>query len=492
MNTSTERPVRKPAGQRGKAAQNAKRYNKQTAHVEARRDGKPLVFGWGKHLSHTDKVRIQRRFAWASAAFVVLLLAAVIVGSWINFNIIIPGLTITSVNGHAIPQSQYRKLVAVKTQLELNKLYGPNSLTSQLTNLEKQDAQQNQIITQTTAKIADLTKQIQKLPAGPSKQRTDLTDQSTAANKTLTDAQKKHQDLQNQINVLNTTTIPLERQGFTQSQIGNDSANWLQDDELIREWLATQNHALQTKINPSASQVNRDFTSLKKGMPTTNSYNTFLSQMGISDDDIRSMLTILARRTNMQNYLAPLVASPSYQVLAREITVPTKDGAQKILQELQKGQDFGKLAATQSKDTTSNTKGGDLGWLTRGQYIDSSANGPGGPAVVENWIFDPARKLNEISPVLFGNGSYYIVQIVNVDPARAIDPTALSTLKTNALVDWLQARGGNGLPLPGQNIIKSDQNMMFDLNNLPPNNILPSAAPSLQQQQPGGSTPGQP
>src|SRR5260370_296086 len=105
-----------------------------------------------------------------------------------------------SQRGKAILQSQYRRWSALKTQLELNKWYGPDSLTSQLTNLEKQDAQQNQTITKTTATIADLTKQIQKLPAGPSTQRTDLTKQLTDANSTLTAAQKKHQDLQNQIN----------------------------------------------------------------------------------------------------------------------------------------------------------------------------------------------------------------------------------------------------------------------------------------------------
>lgn len=489
MNTSTERPVRKPASQRSKAAQNAKRYRKQTAHVGTRRDGKPLIFGWGTHLSHSEKVRIQRRATWGGAAFVVLLLAVVLVGSWINFNIIVPGLTITSVNGHAIPQSEYRTLVAVKTQLELNKLYGPSGLTTQVTNLQKQDAQQNQIVTQTQNQITSINAAIKKLPDGPSTQRTDLTTQLTAANKKLADAKAQDQKLQAQINTLNTTTIPNEKQIFTQQQLGNDSATWLQDDELIREWLATQPAALQAKINPSASQVDRDFASLKKNMPTNNGYNTFLGQMGISDSDIRAMLTIIDRRNNMQNYLAPLITSPSYQVRARQIVVPTKDGANKILSDLQKGQDFAKLAAGQSKDTTTNTKGGDLGWLTRYQYL-SSESGPGGPATIENWLFDPGRKVNEISPVLFGNGSYYVVQITGLSSARPVASSVVTELKGNALVNWLQERGGNGLPLPGQSIAAPDQTKMFDPNNLPPNNILPSSAPS--QQPPGGGLPGQP
>ncbi len=55
MKSQTERPVRRPENQR---SAKPKRYHKQTARVEARRDGKPLIFGWGKHLSHKEKVKI--------------------------------------------------------------------------------------------------------------------------------------------------------------------------------------------------------------------------------------------------------------------------------------------------------------------------------------------------------------------------------------------------------------------------------------------------
>ena len=67
-------------------------------------------------------------------------------------------------------------------------------------------------------------------------------------------------------------------------------------------------------------------------------------------------------------------------------------------------------------------------------------------------MFDPARKLHEISPVLFGNGAYYVVQIENIDPARTLSSSIVTELKGNALINWLQDRGGNGTALPGQNI----------------------------------------
>src|SRR5260370_5389225 len=41
--------------------------------------------------------------------------------------------------------------------------------------------------------------------------------------------------------------------------------------------------------------------------------------------------------------------------------------------------------------------------------------------VVNNWLFDPSRVLNQISPVLVENGAFRIVQILNIDPSRPID-----------------------------------------------------------------------
>lgn len=478
MNTQTERPVRRPL--RGRAAKNAKRYHKQTAHIEARRDGKPLIFGWGKHLSHTEKIRVQRRATWGLAILIFLVLAAVLVGSWINLNIIVPGLAITTVNGHSIPQSEYRTMVAVNTQLELNKLYGPHGLTSQLTSLQRQDAQVSQSATRTNAQITNLNTQISKLPAGPGAQRTSLTKQLNDAKKTLADETKQHQDLQSQIANLTNNTLPIEKTGFTQSQIGNDSLTWLQDDEVIREWLTTRSSAVRAKINPTIAQVNRDLASLKRNMPTSNGYNTLLSGMGISDDQVRAMLTILDRRTNALNYFQALVTSPSYQVLARQMVLQTRQKADQALQNLQKGQDFGKLAKQLSQDSKTAAKGGDLGYVTRYQYIDAS--GLSGPAVIENWLFDPARKLNETSKVFLANGSYYIVQIMNIDPSRKVDATLLKALQSNALIDWLQDQRA----LPDQHITAGDQTMMFsNPDNMPPNGILPSAAPSIPTPAPG-------
>jgi len=162
------------------------------------------------------------------------------------------------------------------------------------------------------------------------------------------------------------------------------------------------------------------------------------------------------------------------------MTLSTMSQAQSILKQLMHGGNFAKLAKANSVDASTSGSGGYMDWQSRGQYAYSEQS-----AVVENWLFDPSRKLNEISPVLTENGAYHIVQILNIDPARPVDKSQLQSLKTNALSNWLLTRRA----LPGANITPVDQNKLLDPMNLPPD--LPAGAPSGQPGAPG-SQPGVP
>ena len=161
------------------------------------------------------------------------------------------------------------------------------------------------------------------------------------------------------------------------------------------------------------------------------------------------------------------------------MTIDTLPDAQKVLNQLNHGGDFAKIAAAKSVDTGTASKGGSLGWLARGQYAETEQS-----AVVENWLFDPARKLNEISPILNENGAYHIVQILSIDPARPLDQTTLQTLRNNALNDWLLIQRA----ILGSKITPVDQTKLLNPLNLPSN--LPAGAPG--QAQPGGMPSGMP
>ncbi len=416
---------------------------------------------------------------------IILSIVAVLLGSWINNNIIIPGLPITTVNGHQIPQSQFRKMVALKTLIENNKINGKDGLIAQRTSLQTQAAAQTKIIDDTTKTVDSLNAQIAKLPKGPGAQRTSLTNQLNAQKAILNAAQTKNQSLTSQINNLTQNTIPLEQQIFVQTQIATDSATWLQDDELIREWLANQSASVQSKINPTASAISKALNAVTTDVPTNTTYNSLLSQMNVSNDDMLAMMTIIQRRNNMQAYLASQTVSPAYQVHARSMTIDTMAHAQTILKQLQadNASNFGALAKKNSQDSSTSSTGGDLGWLARGQYAQSE-----GSAVVDNWLFDPHRYVSELSPILQENGTFRIVQILSIDPSRAIDASTLSSAKTNALANWLLEVRAE----PSTSVSQPDTNMLTDTNNLPPASVLPASAPANPNATPAvpGAAPG--
>ncbi len=474
--------ARRPDNKRPTRPAKTSKYVKQTARVEARRDGKPLVFGWGGHLSRSEKIVLQRRAIWSITAATVALILAVIVGFWVNVNIIGPAQPITSVNGNNISQADFRKLLAVKAQLELNKIQGAHGLFSQRDALNKQVAAQQKDIDSTTKQIDTLNTQIKTLPAGT--QRSNAETQLAGLKQKLATSQTQHDTLAAQYSAMLKNTIPLEQQLYSQPQQTSESATWLQDDEIIREWLATQNGSINAQINPSTSATDKAVKDFIANFPSSTTYNKFLSANNVSDADVHAALALKVRRDNMQTYATSLVTSPTYQVLARGITASTQGDANNLLKQLKGGADFGKLAKAKSVDTVTNTKGGDFGWLARGQYIQNYASSTSGS--VENWIFDPSRSLNELSPVLSENGSFHIIQVLGIDPSRAVDSATLKSLKDNALNNWLVAKKANAKITP------VDQNKISDSTIMPPG--LPASAPSqsVPGAGPGGTLPGLP
>ncbi len=478
MNSQT---ARRPDSQRSTRAAKTKRYVRQTAHIAARRDGKPLIFGWGGHLSHNEKVQLQRRAIWFSTALIALVIVAVVVFYWLNINVITPNLPITTVNGQGIPQSDFRKMVAVKAQIQLNAIDGPNGLNAQSTSLKTQIDAQQKVVDTLTKNVASLNAQVKALQPGQSAQRADLNKQLADAKAQLSTAQTKLDTLNIQYQDLTQNQIAQAKQLYTQPQVGNDSVDWLQQDALIRQWLAKQNPGIQAKVEPTTNAINAAVRDFIANFPKSSSYSKFLNDDRLSDGDVHAMFAVKLRLDNMQTYLASLVQSPAYQVHARAMTISTPKDAANVLQQLKKGGDFATLAKQKSVDTNTNTKGGDLGWLVRGEYSINNSQKLSG--LIDNWLFDPARKVSDLSPVLTENGTFHIVQILDIDPSRTVDAQTLQSLKDNALTIWVLSQKA----LPGAQVTNANQDMLTSADNMPPG--LPASAPAPSNQA-GGGLPG--
>ncbi|GCF09310.1 peptidylprolyl isomerase [Dictyobacter arantiisoli] len=469
--------ARRPEGKGTTRSARSKYNNKQTAHVEARRDGQPLIFGWGGHLSRAQKTQLQRLGVWTFIGFITFLIIVVIAAFWINFNIIIPNLSVANVNGQTIPQSDYRKLVALKGQIAENTFKGRNGTLAQEASIKTKSTDQQKVVDADTKKVNDLTTQIKALPKN-SNQLTDLQNQLTAAKTQQTSDQKIKSNYDSQYASLNQTD-QLQEQLFTQSQIGTESVQWLQEDIVIRNWLSKQSTAIQNKVNPTSNSVNQALNAVKANLPRGTTYNGFLQNSNVSDADLQSMMTLIQRRNNMQNYLASQITSPTRQVQARDITLSTQSAAANILKQLKANGDFNALAKAQSLDSNTKTKGGELGWLAPGQYMLS--DGANTAATVDSWISDPARTANELSPVLSENGTFHIVQIENIDPSHAIDSATLKSLQGNALKYWIEVQKVHGVKFSDP-----DSTMLFDASNVP--SWIPQSPPTTPTPQIGSTT----
>jgi peptidyl-prolyl cis-trans isomerase C len=68
-------------------------------------------------------------------------------------------------------------------------------------------------------------------------------------------------------------------------------------------------------------------------------------------------------------YEAQMAATPMVEYHARHILLSSEENAQKVIQQLQGGADFAKLARTLSGDKGSAAKGGDLDWFAPGAMV---------------------------------------------------------------------------------------------------------------------------
>lgn len=427
MSTPTQQ---RPAKQRPRAAKSAKasRANsasnrvraKQTARIEGLRDGKPLIFGWGRHLTRAQKSHYQHLATWSFIGVIAVAIVGTLAFGIFNENVLVPNKTIVSVNGTNISQDTYRKELAYQAQTLWNKL-------------QSEIAQNNA-----------LQARVQKGDASAITQNSIVTSQLQA-----------------------------DEANYAQAQITQASINALEDNVLILQGEKTfeqQNHVPASTFEPTTKEVNDALAAFKKAFPNGETYAQFLSANNLSNSDIVNSITMQLRRSKMQTYLAKQLVSPARQVELRRIEIDTKANAEKIRSELIAGKltdaTWSTLAKKYSLDTNSKDSGGALGWVPYGT----------GDGAIELWAYAPGRKVGDLSPVIADtSGTYDVVQIMGIDPSRPIDAATLKAAQDNALSHWLGAQRAN----PTAHITSADSTMLNASRNLPKKPSLSATLPAI-------------
>ena len=101
--------------------------------------------------------------------------------------------------------------------------------------------------------------------------------------------------------------------------------------------------------------------------------------------------------------------------------------ADSLKTQIEGGADFAALASANSTDTATKSKGGDAGWTPRG-YLSAS---------LETLLFSLDTNQVVTNP---GSSNFSVYQLVEKDPAHAIEDAKKSTLATNAFQKWVKDR----------------------------------------------------
>jgi hypothetical protein len=411
--------LQKPSQQRNRSRTAARNgvFRRQTARVEGRRDGKPLIFGWGRHLTRTQKTRIKQLAGLGFLGLVVVAIIFTAVFGVIQQNILIPNQTIVSVNGVAISQDTYRRTLAYNAQDAWNAVQAD------------------------IKKHTDLQTQIQQGDAN---------------------AQQEDQVVLSQIQA--------EEGNYSQSQLTQSTIQQLVEDQLIRQGARTfedKDHVSASTFEPSTKMIDDKLAAFKKAFPANESYGTFLSRDNLQEADVRAAIAIQLRRGMMQTYLAKKVVSPVQQAHLRHIETGDIQSARQAYNDLLKNGDWNGLAKKISLDTDNKDKGGDMGWVAPWT----------GDAAIEQWAFAPGRKVNDISPAFKdASGTFQVVQLLGYE-TRTINETQLKASQDNALAHWL---GGQKV-LPDAKITTPDNDMLNASRNLPKDPDLNAQLPNFSQ-----------
>ncbi|GAP07034.1 parvulin-like peptidyl-prolyl isomerase [Anaerolinea thermolimosa] len=154
---------------------------------------------------------------------------------------------------------------------------------------------------------------------------------------------------------------------------------------------------------------------------------TFLSTikaLGYDEAHLRKYIYYSLLRKKVYDAITADVPTEGEKIWARHILVDTEEEAKQVIDRLNKGEDFAKLASEVSKDTGSKDRGGDLGWFTKGVMVSE----------FENAAF--ALNIGQISQPVKSQFGYHIIQLLGKQVLPLTD-NELNNAKQSRWNEWL-------------------------------------------------------
>lgn len=154
-------------------------------------------------------------------------------------------------------------------------------------------------------------------------------------------------------------------------------------------------------------------------------FKKLLDESGLTEARVRELVRQQLLREKLQTAFGDEVPTSQEQVRARHILLPDEEQAKQALARLEAGEDFASVAREVSTDPGSKDKGGDLGWFPRGvmnkEFEDAA------------FALQPGQR----SGIVKSPNGYHIIEVLERDPNRPVEPSTLEQLKSRAFSTWL-------------------------------------------------------
>ncbi len=202
-------------------------------------------------------------------------------------------------------------------------------------------------------------------------------------------------------------------------------------EKLITEKLITES-AKEKNITVTDEEFNEQLKNYEEILGGEEKYKEFLKQNNLTEeyfkDSIKKEMIIDKYKNDYVNGLkiSEEEAKKHFEenkdayvkIRASHILVKTEEEAKKVLEKIQKGEDFHALAATESIDNMSAVQGGDLGFFARGQMVPE----------FEEAAF--SLKPGEVSEIVQTDYGYHIIKVEDrLDKYEDVKDEVLEDLK---------------------------------------------------------------
>lgn len=194
-------------------------------------------------------------------------------------------------------------------------------------------------------------------------------------------------------------------------------------DDLINQTLLSQG-AVEQGYVANAELLEARINELKQQADL----QSWMQSFGFTEQSFRRALQRSIQSAWMRDRILSTVPVTMEQVHARQILLYNSEEANQVYANLMNGADFAQFAALYDP-----VAAGDLGWFPRGYLTEPE---------IDQAVFQ--LQPGEISPIIETRLGFHILQVIERDPQRILEPEAHIFLQSQALQAWLDERRQTG------------------------------------------------